>query len=344
MITNNSETRFYADINNIREDEDWVQVTISGEGAGKLTESQIERAFTSLPGEPVAWTTREQLQKVKDNPGANIIMWGEPLPYHPDIPLYAVAAPQPVSVKADTRTLAVEIVDGILGYTIEHSSDPDRQRAFYDLTEARIRPSLGSPVERGTEKDYERWAKEWHHTVEIMCTMLGISGSGSPDEILADAQIALSATSTCHTCDGTGKEGRHSICRDCDDLTAAPSPSTEIEALRVEILTQPFCVLFLDGRNEHGAHVLPSFPRSFDIVEDDVSEQADAILLEAERLGFIAGQDHVWVNFHFIPAQIGDEGRVELASYWDFACINIEMSKAINAPLRAALQQQGEGK
>jgi hypothetical protein len=122
------------------------------------------------------------------------------------------------------------------------------------------------------------------------------------------------------------------------------TPASDIAALREEIIAKPFCVLFLDGRNEHGAHVLPGFPRSFDIQDDDVHILAEAILLEAERLGFIVGQDHVWANFHFIPAQIGDEGRVEYASYWDFAGINVEMSKAINAPLRSALSQQEESR
>lgn len=38
--------------------------------------------------EPVAWTTQAQLDGIKGT-GNNAVMWGEPLPYHPDIPLYA---------------------------------------------------------------------------------------------------------------------------------------------------------------------------------------------------------------------------------------------------------------
>lgn len=37
----------------------------------------------------VAWTTQAQLDKFKIEPGCNAVMWGEPLPHHPDIPLYA---------------------------------------------------------------------------------------------------------------------------------------------------------------------------------------------------------------------------------------------------------------
>lgn len=100
------------------------------------------------------------------------------------------------------------------------------------------------------------------------------------------------------------------------------------------LLKQPFCVVFLDGRNEHGSHVLPSFPRSFDVVEDDIDEQAEAILLAAEAEGF-AIEEHVWAEFDWVAPQIGDEGRVELAGYWEFRGINKPMSAALRA--RAAL-------
>lgn len=38
--------------------------------------------------EPIGYTSQAQIDKVKDNPGANFIIWGEPLPYHDDIPLF----------------------------------------------------------------------------------------------------------------------------------------------------------------------------------------------------------------------------------------------------------------
>ena len=96
----------------------------------------------------------------------------------------------------------------------------------------------------------------------------------------------------------------------------------------VQALNTPFCVLFLDGRNEHGAHVLASYPRSFEVVEDDLTGQAEAILDAAENAGFQIGQ-HVWAEFGWVAPQIGDEGRVELAGYWDFRWINEELTRAL---------------
>jgi hypothetical protein len=98
----------------------------------------------------------------------------------------------------------------------------------------------------------------------------------------------------------------------------------------VQALKTPFCVLFLDGRNEHGAHVLASYPRSFEVVEDDLTGQAEAILDAAENAGFQTGQ-HVWAEFGWVAPQIGDEGRVEIAGYWDFRWINEEMTRALAA-------------
>lgn len=39
--------------------------------------------------QPVAFTSEAQLAAMKENPGGNHLMWGEPLPHHNDIPLYA---------------------------------------------------------------------------------------------------------------------------------------------------------------------------------------------------------------------------------------------------------------
>lgn len=36
---------------------------------------------------PVAWTNEGQMKRAKEDPGGNVIMWGEPLPYHNDIAL-----------------------------------------------------------------------------------------------------------------------------------------------------------------------------------------------------------------------------------------------------------------
>lgn len=98
------------------------------------------------------------------------------------------------------------------------------------------------------------------------------------------------------------------------------------EAAR-KALTVDFCVLYLDGRNEHGTHVIPSYPRSFEPVDDDISEQAEAIFVAAENEGFQTG-DHVWTEFYWVSPQIGDEGRVELSGYWEFDKINVAMTRA----------------
>lgn len=117
-------------------------------------------------------------------------------------------------------------------------------------------------------------------------------------------------------------------------LRAACSPESPLGKLCSEAadalasLQEPFCVLFLDGRNEHGTHVLPSFPRSIELVEDDVVTQAEFILRHAEAQGFAVG-DHVWAEFCKVLPQIGEYGRVELEGYWDFAGINETMTRAL---------------
>lgn len=45
--------------------------------------------------------------------------------------------------EADIRSLAVEIVDNIHGYTLEFSSSPNSHRAQYDWVEDRLRGAFG---------------------------------------------------------------------------------------------------------------------------------------------------------------------------------------------------------
>ncbi|NTF67918.1 hypothetical protein [Rhizobium rhizogenes] len=124
-----------------------------------------------------------------------------------------------------------------------------------------------------------------------------------------------------------------------DRATAAEVKLSEA----VKVIEQPFCVLFLDGRNEHGSHVLPSYPRSFEPVGDDIDDQAEAILVEAERLWFAIGE-HVWAEFVNVPDQIGDEGRIEFSGYWEFKGINVEMSRVINASILSKLEGSSHAK
>jgi hypothetical protein len=107
----------------------------------------------------------------------------------------------------------------------------------------------------------------------------------------------------------------------------------------VEALKKPFCVLFLDGRNEHGSHVLPAFPCSFDLeyVRDLNESQSEAILVAAESAGFVVGEDYVWAEFTWIAPQIDEYGRVEFAGYWEFDRINAEMTQSLRA--RAIVQE-----
>jgi hypothetical protein len=40
-------------------------------------------------------------------------------------------------------------------------------------------------------EDFEEWAKVWHKTCETMMTMIGLSSSGCPQEMLAELQAHL---------------------------------------------------------------------------------------------------------------------------------------------------------
>ncbi|MFG1331231.1 hypothetical protein V5F41_08240 [Xanthobacter autotrophicus] len=88
------------------------------------------------------------------------------------------------------------------------------------------------------------------------------------------------------------------------------------------------CTLFLDGRNEHGSHVIMAYPTTMpESAQDDINEYAEEILAAAEALGFIVGEDQVWTEWDWIDPQIGDEGRVELRGYWDFVRIDDKLTR-----------------
>ena len=59
--------------------------------------------------------------------------------------------------------------------------------------------------------------------------------------------------------------------------------------------------VFLDGRNEHGSHVLMLPQRSIDLEQDDngdfLKSVAETILTDAEALGFRAGEAAVVAMF-----------------------------------------------
>ena len=84
-------------------------VTVEQTGTIRNIEDGLRAVIALLPGEPVVWTTHAQLQRAKDNPSANVLMWGEPLPHHPDIPLYATPVLQPVSIDD------IDIIEDVMG-------------------------------------------------------------------------------------------------------------------------------------------------------------------------------------------------------------------------------------
>lgn len=131
-----------------------------------------------------------------------------------------------------------------------------------------------------------------------------------------------------------GPEAADEISRLRQLLSEAEKREREATAKALEFLRKPFCVLFLDGRNEHGSHVIQSFPRSVDIPDADLdSDDAEAIIRHAESLGFGEGA-RVWAEFSWNPPQIGDFGLVELAGYWEFTGVNVEATMALQSEER----------
>lgn len=57
-------------------------------------------------------------------------------------------APTMNVVGPDLRSLAVEIVDGVRGYTYEFSRHPSAHAADYDLVEEKLRAALSSRAKR----------------------------------------------------------------------------------------------------------------------------------------------------------------------------------------------------
>jgi hypothetical protein len=53
---------------------------------------------------------------------------------------------------------------------------------------------------------------------------------GRAQKTRTEIETIISSIAVCQTCDGTGMEARHSICRDCDELPL--SPPTREEGVR----------------------------------------------------------------------------------------------------------------
>ncbi|MGC4393758.1 hypothetical protein [Agrobacterium sp. M50-1] len=153
-----------------------------------------------------------------------------------------------------------------------------------------------------------------------------------PEDVMNTARVVFAEVANTY---GTLDEMASPIARAImAEREFAEAAEAEARAKALEFLRKPFCVLFLDGRNEHGSHVIQSFPRSVDIPDADLdSDDAEAIIRHAESLGFGEG-DHVWAEFSWNPPQIGDFGLVELAGYWEFTGVNVEPTMALQSEER----------
>lgn len=96
---------------------------------------------------------------------------------------------------------------------------------------------------------------------------------------------------------------------------------------QLSALLKPGILVYLDGRNEHGTHVLELDLRSAGIKQSDLDEIAEGIMSDAEKLGFKVG-DAVWTCWTWFEGQYG-EGRCELAPGWEYHRIDTDLSRAL---------------
>lgn len=83
-------------------------------------------------------------------------------------------------------------------------------------------------------------------------------------------------------------------------------------------------LVFLDGRNEHGSHVLSSpIAHTIDDASSALEEQAEEILRCAEALGFQIGS-HVWARFSWIREEYHH-------GYWEFSEIDEGVTRLYHA-------------
>jgi hypothetical protein len=99
------------------------------------------------------------------------------------------------------------------------------------------------------------------------------------------------------------------------------------------------CALFLDGRNEHGSHVIEAYPNSMPHeafnADDGIPAMAEQIITAAEAAGFAVGHC-VWASFRWNAPQTGEYGRVEFDGYWEFSHINADLTRLLWGDQEAA--------
>jgi hypothetical protein len=95
------------------------------------------------------------------------------------------------------------------------------------------------------------------------------------------------------------------------------------------------CLVFLDGRNEHGTHILPHGTMGdvdWEEVEKIELENDPAftenVFKEAEAAGFKAG-DWIWLDWRWDKGQQSEEGRWEIRPYWEYTGIDVGLSRFI---------------
>lgn len=117
------------------------------------------------------------------------------------------------------------------------------------------------------------------------------------------------------------------------------------EAL-IDAMTRPGMLVYLDGTNEHGTHVLGALPSNLPdgFLDRELAERpetAEEIMQAAEKAGYREG-DLVWTEWHYTEPQLGEYGYVEMPGYWQFAKINSQATEALMRKTCETCQGNGE--
>lgn len=65
--------------------------------------------------------------------------------------------------------------------------------AIHSIRKASLHPQPQQADPTPTKEDFAKWSRVWHDTCETMMTVLGLSGNGSPQEMLVAVQAHVSA-------------------------------------------------------------------------------------------------------------------------------------------------------
>lgn len=109
----------------------------------------LEAALSAA--EPVAWVYAPDLAKGSGGFGkdkGSVLMSLDGKWINVDTPLYAAPPAPSVAVKAlDARSLAIDIVDGVKGYTLEFAQDQQAHEIDWDIAERKINDALSTQVQ-----------------------------------------------------------------------------------------------------------------------------------------------------------------------------------------------------